>query len=168
MHAVFQRREVALDINVHVGRAGVDNRVALVDRHRFTLEDFVANGGLQNSQVDRLPLAEFIELEFLEPVIEPFQPGKFGIEREPAVIRDLPIVFMQAGGAEKGSRGEVALDEFLRYRLIFRIGCLECDRVGQWQTRRGCDNNAGEKFPQANYHGGATLDDALHVAKNFG
>ena len=120
MHAVFQRREVALDINVHVGRAGVDNWVALVDRHRFTLEDFVANGGLQNSQVDRLPLAEFIELEFLEPVIEPFQPGKFGIEREPAIIRDLPIVFMQADGrAQKGAGGEVALDELLRDCLVF-------------------------------------------------
>ena len=124
---------------------------------------------MQNSQVDRLPLTQFIEVEFPEPVLEPFQAGKFGVEREPAVIRDLAIVFVQAhGGAEKGSRDEVAPDEFLRYRLIFRIGCLECDRVGQWQTRRGCDNNAGEKFPQANYHGGATLDDALHVAKNFG
>jgi hypothetical protein len=76
---------------------------------------------------------------------------------------------MQADGrAQKGAGGEVALDEFFRDGLVFRVGSLHRERTRQWQTRRGCDNNAGEKFPQANYHGGATLDDALHVAKNFG
>jgi hypothetical protein len=77
---------------------------------------------------------------------------------------------MQADGrAQKGAGGEVALDEFFRDGLVFRVGSLHRERTRQWQIGCDCRQSAAQKSPWTNNeHGGATLDDALDVAKNFG
>src|SRR5205085_4085520 len=129
-HAVLDRREVPFDVNVHVGRARVNHRVALVDRHRLALENFSANGGLENSQINRLPLAEFSEVEFLQPVLEPFQTLKLRVERESAVVGNLAIEFVQSHRrAEQRTGGEVTLDELLGQRFVFGIRRLEGKKI---------------------------------------
>src|SRR5207302_2624952 len=135
--AVLDRREVPFDVNVYVGRARVNHRIALVDRHRLALENFSADGGLENSQINRLPLAEFSEIEFLQPIFEPLQTRKLRVEREPAVIRNLAVVFVQSfGSAEQWTGGEVTLDELLGQRFVFRIRRLQGKKIRRWQTER--------------------------------
>ena len=130
MHPILQRREVALDINVYVRCARINHRIPLVDRHCLTLKNVPSNRGLQNSQIDGLTLAHFIEIELLKTILEPLQAGKFSVEREPAVIADLTVVFVKAQGcALKRPRGEVALNEFLSDRFVFLIWRLQTDAV---------------------------------------
>jgi hypothetical protein len=46
---------------------------------------------------------------------------------------------------------------------------LHRERTRQWQIGCDCRQSAAQKSPWTNNeHGGATLDDALDVAKNFG
>ena len=104
------RREIAFDVNVQVGRAGVNHRIALKDRHVLALKDFAPDRRLKNSEIDRLTLAQLIQIKLLQPIIEAFQPRQFSIERQPAVIGDSSIVLVQterSGRAAAGRRNSL-------------------------------------------------------------
>ena len=64
-----------------------------------------------------LPRAEFVEIEFFQPIVEPLQARKLGVDRQPRVVIDLAVVFMEtkSDGLER-PRGQVAFDEFLGRR----------------------------------------------------
>ena len=93
---------VATDLLALARRGAVDPLVWILpaDLPRFDKNTIqrgfvhLRQNSLKNLQIDRLPLTQFTELEFLEPVLEPLQPGKLGIEREAAVIADLAVVLV--------------------------------------------------------------------------
>ena len=65
------------------------------------------------------------EVEFVQPIVEPPEPGKFGIKSESAIIGDFAVIFVkpESGSLERAS-SEVAFDVFLGHRFVIGIGSL--------------------------------------------
>jgi hypothetical protein len=89
-NTIFERCKIPLHINVQIGCARINHGVALEDRHILHLKEFLLNGCLQDSQIDGLARTQFARVELRQSIVEPPQAGKFGIEREAAVIGILP------------------------------------------------------------------------------
>ena len=51
---IFQRREIARNVNVKIDRVRVGHRVALENRHVLNEEKLPADRRLQNAQIDRI------------------------------------------------------------------------------------------------------------------
>ena len=114
---IFQRREFARYVNVKIDRVRVGHRVALENRHVLDEKKLTADRRLQNAQIDRIARAEFFEIEFFQPIVEPLQARKLGVDRQSRVVIDLAVVLMetQSDSLER-PRGQVAFDEFLARR----------------------------------------------------
>ena len=111
---IFQRREFARNVNIKIDRVRVGHRVALENRHVLNEKKLTADRRLQNAQIDRIARAEFFEIEFFQPIVEPLQARKLGVDRQSRVVIDLAVVLMetQSNSLER-PRGQVTLDEFL-------------------------------------------------------
>ena len=93
-NAIFKRRKISLDIDIHVGRARIDHGISLEDRHILHFKNVFFHGRLQNSQVDRLAWTQLGRVELGQAIVKAPEPGKFGIQRQAAVIADFAVVLM--------------------------------------------------------------------------
>jgi hypothetical protein len=94
----------------------------LVDRQIVCEEKLLLDRGLQETEIDRRARAEFGEVEFVQPIVEPLEPGHFRIDREPRVLADPAIVFMKAesGGLQRPGR-EITPNKFIRDAVQFGV-----------------------------------------------
>ena len=68
-------------------------------------------------KIDRIARAELFEIEFFQPIVEPLQARKLGVDRQSRVVIDLAVVFMETeSDSLERPRGQVALDVFLARR----------------------------------------------------
>ena len=73
-----------------------------------------------------MTLTQFAEVELSQSIVESFESGKFGIKRQPTVIADPAVVFVQSDrSAEERVRCEITFDVFFGYRFVFCIGRLQ-------------------------------------------
>lgn len=79
VETILDGGETTVEINAHVSGACVDHWVALVGPHVLALENLPLDRRLQDAQVNRLALAELIEVENLETIVEPAQAGQLGV-----------------------------------------------------------------------------------------
>ena len=94
-HPVFERFEIALDVNVNVQRAGVDHGVFFENAHLDDLEKLARDRRLQDAAIDRGAFAQFAGIEFVQLVLKALEAFDFGIDREPAEVTDLAIVLVE-------------------------------------------------------------------------
>jgi hypothetical protein len=87
----------------------------LVDRQVVCEKKLLLDRGLQEAEIDRRARAEFGEVEFVQPIVEPFEPRQFGIDRQPRVFADPAIVFVkpEGGGVQRPGR-EITPNKFIR------------------------------------------------------
>ena len=117
-HAILERFEIALDVEVDVDRARVGHRVFLENPHVLDLEELSGDRREQDPAVDVRLLAQLARLDLVELILKAFQPLYFGIDREPAIIADLAIVLVQAeGDTLKWSGCQVAADK-VEHQLV--------------------------------------------------
>ena len=77
---------------------------------------------MQKTEIDAGARAEFLELEFLEPIIEPSQASELGIDGEPRVLVDAAIVFVETEGSRlKWAGREITADVFIRDDVELRV-----------------------------------------------
>ena len=62
-NAILKRREIPLDINIHVGSACIDHGIPFEDRHVLHFKEVFLYCGLKNSQIDGLPGTQFGRIE---------------------------------------------------------------------------------------------------------
>jgi hypothetical protein len=143
---VLDRRVFALDENAHVERARVAHRVALVDRQVLHEEELLPDRRLQEAEADPRARAEFLEIEFLQAIVEAMEAGQLGIDGEPGVFVNAPIVFVKAeGGRFQGAGGEITADVFLRDDIELGIGFERRGRAGGGRGFRGRGGRGGSR-----------------------
>src|SRR5207253_704641 len=124
-NAIVERRKISFDINIHIACARIDHRISLEDRHVLHLKKILLHCGLKNSQIDGLAGTQFGRIEFGQYVVEPSQPVKLRVEREPAVIGYFAVVFMKAESSSLERVGsEVGVDVIHGARFELRVVCL--------------------------------------------
>ena len=121
-NAIVERRKISFDINIHIGCARIDHRISLEDRHVLHLKKILLHCGLKNSQIDGLAGTQFGRIEFGQYVVEPSQPVKLRVEREPAVIGYFAVVFMKAESSSLERVGsEVGVDVIHGARFVLGV-----------------------------------------------
>src|SRR5207302_9912731 len=66
-NAILERREIPLDINIHIGSARVDHGIPLEYRHVLHFKQVLLNCSLENSQIDGLAATHFARIELGQP-----------------------------------------------------------------------------------------------------
>src|SRR5262249_39219104 len=157
-NAVLKWRKVPFDINVHVARARIDHRISFEDRHVLHLKQISLYRCLQHSKIDGLTRAQFFWIKFGQAIVEPTEPGKFGVQSETAVIADFAIILMETeSGSLQRVSSEIRLYVFLGYRFVFGVLCLRsegrtCEQERQQSNEQpGCDSPSfGQSNPGVN------------------
>src|SRR5207249_1532369 len=122
---VFQRCEIACDVNVQVGAARIGHGIALELVDILEFEELVRDCRLQNAKVNSIARIQFLGLEFPQAVLKTAKTLQFGIERKPAEIIRPAIVFMETKpSCKKRARVQVTFDELFRHRAEIGIGVL--------------------------------------------
>ena len=70
-NAIFERRKIPLHIDIHIGGARVDHRIALEDGHLLHFKEFLFDRSLQNSEIERLARTQFARVELRQSIVEP-------------------------------------------------------------------------------------------------
>src|SRR5262249_20165543 len=110
-NTIVERREISFDINIHVACERIDHRISLEDRHVLHLKKIFLHCGLKDPQIDGLARTQFGWIEFGQYIVEPSQTVKFRVEREPAIIGYLAVVFVKAESSSRKRVGsEVGVD----------------------------------------------------------
>ena len=70
-NAIFKRCKIPFDINIHIGCARIDHRIALEGGHVLHLKEVLLDRRLQYSQIDGLARTQFARVELRQSIIEP-------------------------------------------------------------------------------------------------
>ena len=147
-NAIVERRKISFDINIHIGCARIDHRISLEDRHVLHLKKILLHCGLKNSQIDGLAGTQFGWIEFGQYIVEPSQPVKLRVEREPAVIGYFAVVFMKAESSSLERVGsEVGVDVIHGARFVLGVFCL-CSEGRCPKAERQEDKSKRESFSE--------------------
>src|SRR5438876_8899930 len=65
-NAILERREIPLDINIHIDSACIDHGIPFEYRHVLHLEEVLLNCSLENSQIDGLAGTQFARIELAQ------------------------------------------------------------------------------------------------------
>jgi hypothetical protein len=94
--------------------------------------------GLQDAQVNRLTLTEFIEVKLLQAIVKSTEAGELGVECEAAVVRHFPVVLMKPErDGLKRARGEITFDVLLRHRFILGVWGLHREGRSEADATKG-------------------------------
>src|SRR6185437_1887981 len=85
-NSIFDGSVFAFGINADIEGAGISQRIVLVHPKVLDEEKFLFDGGLQKPEIDGRARAEFSDIEFREPIVEPVQAEELGIDGEAGVL----------------------------------------------------------------------------------
>ena len=101
---------------------------------------------MKDAKVDGLTRTQILGIKLRQAIVESPEPGKFGVQRETAIIADFAIILMKAeSGSLQRVSSEIRLNIFLGYGFVFGILSLRsAGCAGEQERQQGNQQPACE------------------------